>query len=68
MKLSLYSGVPKYQRRPRHRIETHVQLRTSFSSVKRELSSMVGGGGFYDQNGPIRLYFKTSSQNRHIYV
>ena len=25
--------------------ETHVQLRTSFSSVKRELSSMVGGGG-----------------------
>ena len=36
--------------------ETHVQLRTSFSSVKRELSSMGGGGGgFYDQNGLILL-------------
>ena len=49
--------------------ETHAQLRTSLSSVKRELSSMGGGGGLLWSewaNLAFRLYFKTSSQNRHM--
>ena len=48
--------------------ETHAQLRTSLSSVKRELSSMGGGGLLWSEwaNLAFRLYFKTSSQNRHM--
>ena len=72
--LFLYSGVPKYQRRPRHNYGIHVhvqgkQLRISFPQCEKGTFLDIGGGGasmIRMGQSFFRLCFKTSSQNRHM--